>query len=255
MAVIQQLEKKVEALKKIGGDDQESDDPKALQVRLIEAESEAKLLHHQIDALKESAEQLAQTRLALSRTEADLDACRSQLELAVQEKTCFSDQLIGCQKQVQDSDQMAEELLSNIQDFTTTVERLQVEKTALAEHLEAESGRVRDLQLRLQSLESAAAQEKDGAAVAAEFEPRISRMEAELEQTRQQAQAYWEKMGELECAKMELEDRCVQQVGLHGKAIPPFFLYYLMFILCYYILHLASQLNCPFLKISGVYLF
>ncbi|XP_057380213.1 golgin subfamily B member 1-like [Daphnia carinata] len=91
LQVIQQLEAKLEKLKKAAEGD--GGEPQLLQVRLVETESEMVVLKEQLSKLKDTAEQLTQARQTLSQTEEQLQNAQEEAQQVGEENKKLLDQL------------------------------------------------------------------------------------------------------------------------------------------------------------------
>lgn len=78
LAVIQQLEKKLEAFKNAAS--KSASDPQALMLKLIQAEDDVKVLRDQLENAKETADNLKQTQALLKKAEAELLASGGELQ-------------------------------------------------------------------------------------------------------------------------------------------------------------------------------
>ena len=129
LAIIQQLEHKLETLKQVGG----SED--AAQTRLLQSQDEIKDLRDQLEKLKGSAEELNRVQLASVAYQNDLQSARAEIELFVSENRTLLEQLNHLQAEVDHLRQGASHSAIKLEEWSSMTERLQRELDASHDRL------------------------------------------------------------------------------------------------------------------------
>jgi len=148
LTLIQQLEGKIEKMKRASSEGQESgsEDAQFLRIRLAEAEDEIQLMRNQLDKLKEAADKVPHIQLALNRAESDLQSANNEKEDLV------------------DRINRLEEAAGQVNEMRATLTQMEAERSVSQDQLQSTEEELKELKNQLERVANdlAVAQEENG---------------------------------------------------------------------------------------------